>query len=88
MARQLNPREVYLEGRQQARQGRTIYTSNRHTIAFPERVDRRVRRLAEKWDVPVAEMFRYLVLHSLDAVEQMQVPEPKEDQPIRKEVPK
>jgi len=72
--RNLTPYEFFTENRRQSRSGRTVYDTSRFPISFDTRTQRRVKRLAKRWRIPMAEMVRYLVAAAVDSAEQIPVP--------------
>jgi DNA-binding MarR family transcriptional regulator len=71
---ELTPYDFFTENRRQSRSGRTVYDTSRFPISFDTRTQRRVKRLAKRWRIPMAEMVRFLVEAAIDPVEQIPVP--------------
>ena len=84
--RNLTPYEFFTENRRQARSGRSAYDTSRFPVSFDKSTQRRVKRLAKRWRIPMAEMVRYLVAAAIDSAEQIPVPkQPAEEPPASQE---
>lgn len=74
-----NPREMFLTGRERAADGVALY-GKRFLISLPDEVQERVEQLADAWQIPRAEMVRYLVIQALPRAEKQPIPLLREDQ--------